>query len=221
MSLVRGPSVKIEFKYPISFAEFSGPQPPPTRYHNRQMPYLQREPSAYPDELLGEPLLGLGFERWWCLTTTARAEKAVSRRLYAEKVPFYCPTIGKRVRSPSGRLRESFVPLFPSYLFVAGDESSRTAALRTNKISRSQAVADPGQLVQDLRRIYLAIAAGVPLTPEARIATGDRVRVRHGPFAGVEGVVLRREGKTRLLLSVRFIDQGVSLEIDEALLECV
>jgi transcriptional antiterminator RfaH len=123
------------------------------------------------------------------------------------------------MRSSQGRIRQSYVPLFPSYIFIAGDESSRTIALKTNKISRCQSVSDTQQLVADLSRVHAAIEAGIPLTPEAKLVAGDRVRVRSGPFAGIEGYVLRREGKTRLLLAVKYIEQGVSMEIDEALLE--
>ncbi len=184
------------------------------------MPLLNREPSVYPDSMFSDGGIGSFHQaNWWCLSTLARSEKVVSRLLYAQKMPFYCPIILKRFRSPNGRFRESYVPLFPGYIFVAGDEASRLAALKTNKISRGQLVVDRAQLIADLLHIHQAIEAGVPLTPEAKIAAGDRVRVRSGPFAAVEGYVLRREGKTRLLLAVKFITQGVSMEIDEALLE--
>jgi transcriptional antiterminator RfaH len=139
--------------------------------------------------------------------------------LYAQQVPFYCPVICKRFRSPNGRLRQSYVPLFPGYIFVAGDEAQRLAALQTNKLSRCQVVVEREQLILDLRAVHRAIELGVPLTPESRIVAGDPIRVRAGPFAGYEGYVLRREGKSRLLLAIRFIEQGVSMEIDEALLE--
>jgi transcriptional antiterminator RfaH len=76
-------------------------------------------------------------------------------------------------------------------------------------------------LIADLRQIHNVVKAGVPLTPEARLQPGDRVKVKTGPFAGYEGNVIRREGKTRLLLSLRFLEQGVSMEMDEALLESV
>ena len=59
----------------------------------------------------------------------------------------------------------------------------------------------------------------IPLTPEAKLESGDLVRVRSGPFADYEGTVVRREGKTRLLLSIQFLEQGVSMELDEAVLE--
>lgn len=184
------------------------------------MPILNRQPSIFPDDLLtNEALATDPSSNWWCFSTLARAEKAVARLLFAQRVSFYCPTIYKRFRSPNGRLRQSFVPLFPSYVFVCGDESNRLATLQTNKVSRYQLVVDRDQLVVDLRSIQRAIDLGVPLTPESRIVAGDHVRVRAGPFAGYEGYVLRREGKTRLLLAVKFIEQGVSMEIDEALLE--
>ena len=61
--------------------------------------------------------------------------------------------------------------------------------------------------------------ADVPLTPEARLEPGNRARVRSGPFKGYEGIVIRREGKTRLLVSVEFLEKGVSMEMDEGVLE--
>ncbi len=184
------------------------------------MPNLNREPSVYPDNLLAADATTIEqAESCWCFSTLARAEKSAARRLFAQQVPFYCPIIFKRFRSPSGRLRESFVPLFPGYIFVFGNEFQRIAALKTNKMSRCQGVADRDQLIQDLRSIQRAIEIGAPLTPEARIVAGDQIRVRSGPFAGYEGYVLRREGKTRLLLAIKFIEQGVSMEIDEAMLE--
>ena len=102
---------------------------------------------------------------------------------------------------------------------MLGDESDRTTALTTNCISKCEPVTDRDQLVADLKQIYHVVSAEVPLTPESRLEPGHYVRVRSGPFAGYEGTVLRREGKTRLLLSIQFLEQGVSMEMDEGLLE--
>ena len=48
---------------------------------------------------------------------------------------------------------------------------------------------------------------------------GNRVRVRRGPLAGLEGAVLVRRGQTRLLVQVNFLQKGASVEIDDFLLE--
>ncbi len=188
------------------------------------MPILPAEETLFPTELLDPGWLekrddGGNPAQWFCCVTLARAEKTLMGHLREKGVPFYCPMVLKRYRSPNGRLRASQLPLFSSYLFLWVNEPQRIAALTSNKVSKMMPVADNGQLVDDLRRIKSAIDLGVPLTAEDRLAAGSHVRVRSGPFHGYEGFVLRRDGKTRLVLSVRFIDQSVSLEIDQALLE--
>ena len=100
-----------------------------------------------------------------------------------------------------------------------GDEDARYQAMTTNCISRCTIVQDGEQLLKDLRQIHDVVVAGIALTPEAKLEAGNRVCVRSGPFAGYEGTVIRREGKTRLLLSIQFLEQGVSMEMDEGLLE--
>lgn len=184
------------------------------------MPILKRESDIFPADLLEQPLVRLpDGKSWWCIYTLSRREKDLMRKLRALKLPHYGPMIPKRSRSPQGRLRTSFVPLFPNYVFLLGDESDRYEAMKTNCISRYVEVTNGLELAADLRQVHLAVAANVPLTPESRLEAGQQVRVRSGPFRGYEGLVLRREGKTRLLLAVRFLEQGASMEIDEGLLE--
>ena len=63
------------------------------------------------------------------------------------------------------------------------------------------------------------VLSDAPLTVERRLVPGNRVRVRHGPLAGIEGVVLTRRGNTQLLVAVNFLQQGASVEIDDYVLE--
>ncbi len=182
------------------------------------MPILPREEDIFPSDLLetGEANAGNG-RYWFCLYTISRREKELLRKLIALGVACYCPMVPKRYRSPAGRLRTSWTPLFPNYVFLFGDESHRLAALATRCVSRVEVIGDPA-VADDLRQVHAALRAGVPLTPEAKLERGQRVRVTSGPFRGFEGEVLRREGKTRLLLSIRFLEQGASMELDEAVL---
>ncbi len=184
------------------------------------MPILKREDDIWPADLLGEhsPWLEREGLQWWCIYTLSRREKDLIRKLASWEIPHYAPMIPKRYRSPAGRLRTSFVPLFPNYVFMLADNEMRHRSMTSNCISRYTEVTDGQQLVHDLRQVHEVIGAGVPLTPEARLQPGDRVRVRTGPFRNYEGTVIRREGKTRLLLSVRYLEQGVSMEVDEGIL---
>ena len=184
------------------------------------MPVLGDEVSVYPPTLLDDDPVEPGERRWWVLYTKARQEKAVARELVGYAVPFYLPLIGKTSHY-RGRAVRSRIPLFPGYLFLLGSEEERVRALMTNRISRLLEVADPDQLLHDLRQICRVIASDAPLTIENRLTAGNRVRVRHGPMAGVEGTVVTRRGKTRLLVSVNFLQRGASVEIDDYLLEPV
>lgn len=184
------------------------------------MPILREEDDIYPADLLSnQQLLSDEDRHWWCLYTISRREKDLMRKLHSKEVPFYGPIIPKRYRSPNGRLRTSYIPLFPNYVFMFGGKDDQYQAMTTNCISKCTPIDDAERLVSDLLQIHQVIRAGIPLTPESRLEPGDRVRVKTGPFAGYEGNVIRREGKTRLLLSIQFLEQGVSMEMDEGLLE--
>jgi transcriptional antiterminator RfaH len=155
---------------------------------------------------------------WWVLYTKSRHEKAVARQLLHWEVPFYLPLMEKNSVRGGRRIR-TFVPMFSGYLFLYGSEEERVRSLTTNRISRVLEVPDPDRLLADLRQVQQLLAAKVPLTIESRLAAGDRVRVRCGPMEGIEGSVIARRGRVRLLVAVDFLQQGASVEIDDFMLE--
>ncbi|HMP79847.1 MAG TPA: transcription termination/antitermination NusG family protein [Pirellulaceae bacterium] len=184
------------------------------------MPILQKQQDIYPSNLLDPDFTRSNPEwRWWAMYTRSRREKDLMRKLLAWHIAFYAPLIPRRSRSPRGRVRTSYVPLFPNYVFVLGDNADRYQVMTTNCVAKYSSVEWPDRFVVELRQIQRAILDNAPLTPEAKIEPGQEARVRSGPFKGYEGTILRREGKTRLLMAVKFIDRGISMEIDEGLLE--
>ena len=183
------------------------------------MPILKQESDIWPADLFSnQDLLGDEKRSWWCVYTLSRREKDLMRKLASLEIAHFGPVIPKRYRSPNGRMRTSYIPLFANYVFLFGSGEERQLAMTSNCISSCNPVVNSEQLVHDLSQIAFAVQAGVPLTPEARLEEGDKVRVRTGPFAGYEGTVIRRAGKTRLLLSIRFLEKGVSMELDEGIL---
>lgn len=86
--------------------------------------------------------------------------------------------------------------------------------------------------------IYLVGAGGVPaeledlqietlrqiMTPHNACPTnylgpGDRVHFWEGPFAGLEGTIIRSKGQTRFVVSVDLIMRSISIEVDRANLD--
>ena len=182
------------------------------------MPILKEEPSLYPETLLDAAPEDVADRQWLAVYTKARQEKSLARELLKYRIPFYLPLV-KKTNVSRGRKRASLAPLFGGYVFLFGSEEERGRALTTNRISRILTVEDAGQLVFDLRQLRQLIVAGEPLTIESRMGPGQQVRVRQGPFAGLEGQVLKRRGQARLLVSINFLQQGASVEIEDFMLD--
>ncbi|HEY5312068.1 MAG TPA: KOW motif-containing protein, partial [Pirellulales bacterium] len=182
----------------------------------KAMPILAPEINLHPGNLLER---AAGDARWWVLYTLSRQEKQLMRRLHIFDIPFYSPLVRKKQRSPAGRFRESYVPLFANYVFVLGGEEDRQTALKTNCVANWMAAPDTALLTRDLHQIQRLIETDAPLTAERRLGVGARVRVRSGPFRGFEGTVLRRDGETRLLVAVNFLQQGASVLLEDCQLE--
>ncbi len=176
------------------------------------------ESCVYPENLLHGPSDELAQRRWWLVYTKARQEKALARSLFAYEIPFYLPLVKKTSVYRRNRVT-THIPVFAGYVFMYGSEEERVSSLTTNRISRILPVHDPDRLRRDLCDLSKLIASDSPLTVESRMVPGHRIRVRHGTLAGLEGTVLTRRGKTRLLVCVNFLQQGASVEIEDYMLE--
>lgn len=181
------------------------------------MPILTEEPRSFPDDLL----LGGGDleDRQWSVAyTKVRQEKSLARDLHQRSIPHYLPLIPKR-HVYRGRTVNSHLPLFSSYVFLYTTDEERIRSLSTNRVASIVPVRDQGLLLTDLQRVERLIEASMPLTVESRLRAGQPVRVKCGALAGMEGKILKRCRTTRLLVAIEFLQQGVSLEIDDHLLE--
>jgi transcriptional antiterminator RfaH len=180
----------------------------------RAMPLLPLEPYLFPGDLFEDPAPVVNSpERWWVLHSRPRAEKALARQLLARSLPFFLPLHHRQWRS-RGRLQSSYLPLFPGYVFLRGDDDGRVAALTTNLVAHVLPVPDQNQLVADLIRVNHLIVSGSPLTPEDRLEPGTLVEITAGPFAGMEGKILRSGKNLRFFVEVQFLQRGVSVEIE-------
>jgi transcriptional antiterminator RfaH len=184
------------------------------------MPILPRQCDIFPADLLDGPVAPSHLlSQWVAFYTLSRREKDLMRKLEAAQVPFYGPLVQRRLHSAGGRTRISHVPLFSGYVFARVDDDQRRTALATNTIARWLPVSDEAALVADLRAVKQLIETDRPLTPEARLEPGQAVRVRSGALRGLEGTVLKRHGRDRLVVAVRFLNQGVSMELEDVDLE--
>jgi transcription antitermination factor NusG len=179
------------------------------------MPLLEAEPRAFPDTLFSDPsVVGAREGCWWVLYTRSRMEKTLARQLRAQQIPFYLPTYEQTWKT-GGRKRTSFLPLFPGYVFLHGDEYARLTALETNLLCSVIPVPDQDRLFNDLCRVERVLGGSALVTPETEVPTGALVAITAGSFQGLTGKVIRRGDQTRLVIEVEFLRRGVSVEVEE------
>lgn len=182
------------------------------------MPTLKFEPCVFPDDLLNLTADRDAQRHWWAVHTKPRQEKSLARHLYSNQIPFYLPLVAKNSLY-RGRRIKAWHPVFTGYLFLFGTDQERMAALDTKRVVQLIPAPDPAELAFDLRNVDVLIKANVPLTVEGQLSPGKRVRVKGGALMGLEGTILSRRGENRLLIAVRFLQQGVSVMIEDFLVE--
>jgi transcription antitermination factor NusG len=142
----------------------------------------------------------------------------LARELTAFDVPHYLP-VTKCKALTRGRPRITRAPQFPGYLFIWGSCDQRLSALKTNRIVATHPIDDQLGLATQLWHLADLIEKGVPLRIEERLVAGQNVRVKSGILKDKQGVIMKRAGKTRLFVLINEFLGGVSLEVEQHLLE--
>lgn len=153
--------------------------------------------------------------RWTVAYCKPRQEKALAWDLVRKQVTYFLPMV-LRETSSGGRRRRNLYPLFPSYIFLAGDEAERLAVLKTDRTVRLIEISEAEQ--PRFRREIAALDMAVEHAPKSlelypRLVPGALVRITAGPMKDIEGVVLQAGNKRKLWLGVSVLGVGATLEI--------
>lgn len=155
--------------------------------------------------------------RWYAVYTHANHEKRVAEQLGLSGVEHFLP-LYECVSKWKDRHVTLRRPLFPSYVFVRITLCDRLLALQVPGVAHlvgfdGTPLALPEAEVEALRS---GLTAGVVLQPHPFLTIGRRVRIKRGPFEGRQGILLRKKGKLRLVLSVEVIMRSVVIDVDIA-----
>lgn len=158
--------------------------------------------------------------RWFAVHTRSRHEKSASEQLHHREIETFLPLYRCTRRWQNGD-HEVHLPLFPGYTFVRIALRDRLRVLKVPGVVRLvgfNGIAAPleDQDVEGLRR---ALAAGVKAAPHPYLTVGRRVRITAGPLNGHEGILVRRKGALRVVLSIDLIQRSVLVDLDAHELE--
>lgn len=152
--------------------------------------------------------------RWYLIYTKPSGEALALTNLVRQHYLAYLPRILRSVRR-AGRRYERVGALFPRYLFLRLNEGEQSLAPVRSTVGVAGIVRFglrytivPDRLVHDLQ------ARGDPVTGLHRLNIGGPprpgapVRVRRGPFDGLEGVFERTAGADRVVVLLKLLGQN-------------
>ncbi|HEX5411820.1 MAG TPA: UpxY family transcription antiterminator [Terriglobia bacterium] len=151
---------------------------------------------------------------WYAVYTRSRHEKAVAEQLLGKGVETFLPLYRTLRRWKNGDHTVD-LPLFPGYAFARFALADRLPVLKVPGVVRlvgfnGVPVALEDHEVDDLRQ---ALAAGVTARPHPYLTEGCRVRITAGPLAGRRGILVRRQGTVRVVLSIDLIQRSVLVDV--------
>jgi transcription antitermination factor NusG len=125
------------------------------------------------------------------------------------------PTV-KRLSQWKDRKKEIEIPLFAGYCFVRFSQEEKAPVRKTTGVveivgSGSQPEPIPEYEIDALRRLMTSV---LPFDPHPYLHEGMQVEVVRGLLQGVQGVLLRKEKRHRLIVGIRLIQQAAAVEID-------
>lgn len=159
---------------------------------------------------------------WYAAYTRAQHEKRVAEQLAERAVEHFLP-LYSCVRHWKDRHVRLELPLFPGYVFVRLAQHDRLRVLQIPSVACLVGFGgSPTPLEEaEVEAIRACLKQGIRAEPYLFLTIGRRVRIRTGPLAGFEGVLVRRRGRSRIILSLDLISRSVAVDVDIADLESV
>ena len=149
-------------------------------------------------------------KNWFALYTKPRGEFKAAEQLDVNAINYYLPTL-TTVKQWSDRKKKITEPVIRGYIFIKADEKERLLALEQYSIvrcvtERGKPAVIPEWQIENLRKMleyegdFFVMNGLVP---------GKKVRIKEGPFAGVEGTYRENENDKTISVSIELLNRSV------------
>jgi transcription antitermination factor NusG len=151
---------------------------------------------------------------WNAIYTRHQHEKSVTENLARIGVEVFLPTYNV-IRRWTDRKKCLSLPLFPCYVFLR-TSLARWKILATPGVHSFVTFGNQPASVPDveLDAIRKAVESSLRVEPHPFLHSGDWVRVKSGPLEGIEGILVRKKGCHRLVLSLQLLGKSMAVEVD-------
>ncbi len=158
---------------------------------------------------------------WYAGYTYPKAEKKVSNKLTDLGIESFLP-LHTVVRQWSDRKKKLEVPLFPNYVFVKVSINNMHLLNHVKQLVHIVEFENKPIVIKDkeIDKIKIALAEKHDVESTSfSIECGNKVRVIDGAFSGLEGLLIRVDDKSRLLVRIEALRQAFTISISEEYLE--
>lgn len=160
-------------------------------------------------------------KKWFAVYTTSRHEKRVADHFERRAIDHYLPLYCSARKWKDGSKVTLSLPLFPGYVFVHINRAERVPVLEVPGVLRvvGRSGSDPTPLPEFEIETLRAALDPFHVEPFPTLTTGQRVRIRSGALAGIQGVVVRQKNGFRVVITLELIMQSIAVEVDADNLE--
>lgn len=157
---------------------------------------------------------------WFAVYTASNHEKRVAQYLSMKEIETFLPLYSVTKRWKNRTTVKVELPLFAGYVFARFCPTESARVLEAPMVysivsNRRELTALPDAEIERLRTAL----QGRQACPFPYVKVGDRVRIRSGALAGLEGIVVRTYGSLSVVLSVDLIQKSIAVHVEADELE--
>jgi transcriptional antiterminator RfaH len=156
--------------------------------------------------------------QWYVVHTKPKQESRALVNLERQGFPCFLPTIPKkRVRGKAFEMVQE--PLFSRYLFIELDTtlSGKSWAPIRSTLGVSKLVTfgtEPARVNPSLIEVLKEQEQNLAQTPISQYQPGDIVKIKEGPFKGIEAVYQMDDGEMRAMVLIELLQKPTRLQVD-------
>lgn len=163
-------------------------------------------------------------ESWYAVQTRARHERVVIQRFQDKGLTAFLPVVTEK-RRWSDRWKEVELPLFSCYVFVKimATNEDRLRVLCTDSVFDFVGATRQGTPIPDeqIEAVQTIVTERMNWETFPFLKIGQRVRIRSGSLTGVEGILVSRNGKRSVVVSVDAIQRSLAVRVEGYEIEAV
>jgi transcription antitermination factor NusG len=151
------------------------------------------------------------------LYTRPRHERKIVTEINSlKRYECYLP-VRQVVKKFSDHVRMLEEPLFNNYVFVKTTAQNRVVLFDVPGVLRFVAFEGKAVTISDIEidRIRLIENNGIDVRSEPYCTTGSQVVIKHGVFAGMQGILVKKLNNSRLIVRMPLLKQAISLDLSE------